>query len=60
MFAEKEMHYETEKMNDEELAAREPSLSEMTQLALKRLMQEEEGYYLFVEGGRIDHGHHDK
>merc|ERR1711935_328422 len=58
MFAEKEMAYETEKLNDPELLAKEPSLSEMTKLALTRLEQEENGYYLFVEGGRIDHGHH--
>ena len=60
MFAEKEMAYETEKLNDPELLAKEPSLSEMTKLALTRLEQEENGYYLFVEGGRIDHGHHAK
>ena len=35
------------------------SLSQMTEVAIKRLEKEENGYYLFVEGGRIDHAHHD-
>lgn len=37
----------------------EPSLAELTEAALKVLSKSEEGYFLFVEGGRIDHGHHD-
>jgi alkaline phosphatase len=36
----------------------EPSLSEMTAAAIDRLAGEE-GLFLMVEGGRIDHGHHD-
>ena len=31
----------------------------MAEVAIKRLEKEENGYYLFVEGGRIDHAHHD-
>ena len=31
----------------------------MTEVAIKRLEKEDNGYYLFVEGGRIDHAHHD-
>ena len=31
----------------------------MTEIAIKRLEKEDNGYYLFVEGGRIDHAHHD-
>ncbi|XP_074045761.1 intestinal-type alkaline phosphatase 1-like [Macrotis lagotis] len=37
----------------------DPSLMEMTEVAIKILSQNSKGYYLFVEGGRIDHGHHD-
>ncbi|XP_036623697.1 intestinal-type alkaline phosphatase 1-like [Trichosurus vulpecula] len=37
----------------------DPSLREMTQAAIQILSQNSKGYYLFVEGGRIDHGHHD-
>lgn len=37
----------------------EPTLSEMTAAALSRLSDAKpNGYYLMVEGGRIDHGHH--
>ncbi|XP_017487431.1 PREDICTED: membrane-bound alkaline phosphatase [Rhagoletis zephyria] len=35
-----------------------PSLSEMTQAAIELLSQSEEGYFLFVEGARIDMAHH--
>lgn len=35
-----------------------PSLTEMTLKAIDVLSQNENGYFLFVEGGRIDHGHH--
>lgn len=37
---------------------KEPSLKEMTETAIKLLSKEPHGYFLFVEGGRIDHGHH--
>ena len=30
----------------------------MTRAAITRLSQDEDGYVLMVEGGRIDHGHH--
>jgi alkaline phosphatase len=36
----------------------EPSLPGMTAAAIDRLAGEE-GFFLMVEGGRIDHGHHD-
>ncbi|XP_032672494.1 alkaline phosphatase-like isoform X3 [Odontomachus brunneus] len=36
----------------------DPSLAEMTIKALQILAKNPEGYFLFVEGGRIDHAHH--
>ncbi|XP_046507399.1 intestinal-type alkaline phosphatase-like, partial [Equus quagga] len=36
----------------------DPSLTEMTEAALRVLSRNPSGFYLFVEGGRIDHGHH--
>ncbi|XP_004868186.1 intestinal-type alkaline phosphatase-like [Heterocephalus glaber] len=37
----------------------DPSLVEMTEAALHVLSRNPNGFYLFVEGGRIDHGHHE-
>ncbi|NWR87003.1 PPBI phosphatase, partial [Furnarius figulus] len=37
----------------------DPSLTEMMEAAITILSRNPEGFYLFVEGGRIDHGHHD-
>lgn len=36
----------------------EPSIKDMTLTAIDRLEAENDGYFLMVEGGRIDHGHH--
>ena len=37
----------------------DPSLSEMTEAALKILKKNDNGFFLFVEGARIDMAHHD-
>ncbi|XP_075794496.1 LOW QUALITY PROTEIN: intestinal-type alkaline phosphatase [Pelodiscus sinensis] len=37
----------------------DPSLTQMTEAAIRILSRNPQGFYLFVEGGRIDHGHHD-
>ncbi|GJQ80046.1 hypothetical protein Trydic_g19334 [Trypoxylus dichotomus] len=37
----------------------EPTLAEMTEAAIKILSKGENGYFLFVEGGKIDTAHHD-
>ena len=51
------MRFEIDRQNDK---AGEPSLSEMTQKALELLQADadEEGFFLMVESGRIDHAHH--
>lgn len=36
----------------------EPDLAEMTRKAIAILARNPKGYFLMVEGGRIDHGHH--
>ncbi|WP_417450202.1 alkaline phosphatase [Kordiimonas sp.] len=38
--------------------AEQPDLAVMTETAINMLSRNDEGYYLMVEGGRIDHGHH--
>ncbi|EAT45424.1 AAEL003286-PA [Aedes aegypti] len=37
----------------------EPTLTEMVDKATDVLSKNPKGFFLFVEGGRIDHGHHD-
>ena len=36
----------------------EPSLAEMTKMAIDVLRHNKRGYFLVVEAGRIDHAHH--
>lgn len=39
-------------------ANKEPSIAEMTKAALEILSKDQEGFFLMVEGGRIDHASH--
>lgn len=55
LFEPSHMRFETDRTRD---GAGEPSLTEMTEKALRFLEKNEKGYFLMVEGGRIDHGHH--
>ncbi|CAH0399763.1 unnamed protein product [Chilo suppressalis] len=38
--------------------ADDPSLADMTRAALSILMKNDKGFFLLIEGGRIDHAHH--
>ena len=56
LFERDHMQYETDRLinkNDE------PSLTEMTQFALEHFLKFDQGFFLLIEGGRIDHGHHE-
>lgn len=55
VFAEDYIKYDYEAKED----PLEPTLSDMTEMAIKMLQKEEKGYFLFVEGGRVDTAHHD-
>ena len=55
LFEPSHMQYESDRAQD---GAGEPSLSEMTRLAIRILRRNPRGFFLMVEGGRIDHGHH--
>lgn len=37
----------------------QPRLSDMTEAAIEHLSHQPNGYFIFIEGGRIDHGHHE-
>ncbi|XP_044147014.1 intestinal-type alkaline phosphatase-like [Bufo gargarizans] len=54
LFEPKDMKYELSRD-----PSADPSLAEMTEKAIKILSKNPNGFFLFVEGGRIDHGHHD-
>jgi alkaline phosphatase len=55
LFEPGDMNWEVDRAGDE---VGEPSLAEMTRVAIDLLSQSERGFFLMVEGGRIDHGHH--
>lgn len=55
LFEPSHMHYELDREKDK---AGEPHIAEMTRAAITRLSQDQDGYVLMIEGGRIDHAHH--
>ncbi len=55
LFAPSHMNFETDRAADK---AGEPSLAEMTEKAIEILSRKKNGFFLMVEGGRIDHAHH--
>ena len=52
------MKYECDREVEEESLEEEPSLTEMTETAIKILQKGENGFFLMVEGGKIDKSHH--
>ncbi|GFD89688.1 hypothetical protein KUL152_19140 [Tenacibaculum sp. KUL152] len=55
LFNESHMQYAADREND---IAGEPSIAEMTSAAINILDNNDEGFFLMVESGRIDHAHH--
>ena len=55
LFERGHMEFELDRAED---AAGEPSLTQMTEKAIRLLERSPEGYFLMVEAGRIDHAHH--
>ncbi len=55
LFASEHMTFTAEKAPD----SVEPTLTQMATAAVRLLEKNDAGYFLLVEGGRIDHAHHD-
>ncbi|MDX1951063.1 MAG: alkaline phosphatase [Verrucomicrobiota bacterium] len=55
LFERSHCEYEHDRPSD---TGGEPSLSEMTSKAIDILAKNRKGFFLMVEGGRIDHAHH--
>jgi len=55
LFASDNLDYMVRRKTD----SSQPTLSQMTAKAIDMLEADKNGYFLLVEGGRIDHGHHD-
>lgn len=58
LFGQKHMAFEVDRLNSEELQKSIPTLAEMSEVALKRLLPSKEKFLIQIEGGRIDHGAH--
>jgi len=55
LFNPSHMEYSPDRLKD---IGGEPSLTNMTEFAIKMLSKNDKGFFLLVEAGRIDHGHH--
>ncbi|WP_193190843.1 alkaline phosphatase [Microbulbifer taiwanensis] len=55
LFTSSHMSYDADRVAK---GADEPSIAEMTTAAIDLLQKNDDGYFLMVESGRIDHGHH--
>ncbi|MGI1679923.1 MAG: alkaline phosphatase [Cellvibrionaceae bacterium] len=55
LFNQSHMQYEADRREGE---PKEPSLTDMTKKSIRLLQKNKKGFFLMVEAGRIDHGHH--
>jgi len=58
VFNKSHISYFVDRINDKSLGDVQPTLFEMTAVALKRLMMNPKGFILQIEAGRIDHACH--
>ena len=58
LFSESHLPYSIDRNQVEKIAEQVPTLAEMSRAALGRLSQAPEGFFLMIEGARIDHAGH--
>jgi alkaline phosphatase len=55
LFSDDHLDYEYDRLADK---TDQPSLADMTKAAIRLMQKNSKGFFLVVEGGRIDHAHH--
>ncbi len=58
LFNQSHMNYYVDRLNNPALSSKQPTLAEMTSIALSKLSKNPKGFILQVEAGRIDHANH--
>lgn len=58
VFNQSHISYYVDRLNNPELGSKQPTLAEMTKIALSKLSRNPKGFILQVEAGRIDHANH--
>lgn len=58
VFSSSHISYFVDRVNDDNLGEKQPSLPEMTAVALRKLSMNRRGFVLQIEAGRIDHACH--
>ncbi|MBU4372845.1 MAG: alkaline phosphatase, partial [Euryarchaeota archaeon] len=57
-FSESHIDYYMDRLNNPALGSKQPTLAEMTRIAISKLSRNSKGFILQVEAGRIDHANH--
>lgn len=58
LFSDSHIPFEVDRLNNEPLKQKTPTLAEMSEVAMKRMLSDDKKFLLQIEGGRIDHGAH--
>ena len=58
LFGEKQLPYTIDHMHSDVLRAKVPTLAEMSRYALQTLSTSPDGFFIMIEGARIDHAAH--
>lgn len=58
LFDHSHMDFDIDRIERPAMESVQPELADLTETAIKMLSKDDDGYYLMVEAGRVDHGHH--